>query len=218
MADQSPLAAAYARAELGGRVGMGSRPAILVVDFQRCFVDPAIPGGADFSDAIMETSRLLEPARAAGLPIVFTRTAYDRAGFRDAKVFLDKCPSLRFARAGTANVELDPRLRRQPAERLVTKKFASAFHGTTLRSMLRADRVDTVVVCGCTTSGCVRATVVDALQNGVRALVPRECVADIAPEPHAANLFDIDAKYGDVVSASDVIAMIERRSASRAQR
>ena len=209
MGDRSRLAATYERAELGGRVGVGSRPAILVVDFQRCFVDPAIPGGADFSGAIVRTRRLLDAARAAGLPIVFSRVAYDRAGLRDAGVFLEKCPSLRFARAGTANVELDPRLGKERGERLVTKKFVSAFHGTRLRSMLRAEHVDTVIVCGCTTSGCVRATVVDALQSGFRAVVPRECVADIAPEPHEANLFDIDAKYGDVVSARKVIGLIQ---------
>jgi nicotinamidase-related amidase len=211
----SRLAATYEQAELGGRVGMGTHPAVLVVDFQRCFVDPAIPGGADFSGAITETRRLLDVSRSAGAPVVFTRVAYHQADLRDAGLFLEKCPSLRFARAGTENVELDQRLGRRRAEKLVTKQFASAFYGTRLRSMLRSRGVDTVIVCGCTTSGCVRATVVDALQGGFRALVPRECVADIDPEPHTAALFDIDAKYGDVVSADEVARLIEAWRRSR---
>jgi nicotinamidase-related amidase len=188
---------------------MGSRAAILVVDFQRGFVDPEIPGGADFSRAIAETRRLLDAARAAGVPIIFTRVAYRPADMQKARVFLEKIPSLRFVRAGSPNVELDSRLGRERGERVVTKQFASSFHGTRLRSMLKAEGVDSVVVCGCTTSGCVRATVVDALQHGFRPLVPEECVADIDSEPHRANLFDIDAKYGDVVSTDEVIGLIE---------
>jgi maleamate amidohydrolase len=147
-------------------------------------------------------------SRSAGLPVIFTRVAYRRADLRDAGLFLEKCPSLRFARAGTANVELDPRLGRERGEKLVTKQFASAFYGTRLGSKLKAREVDTVVVCGCTTSGCVRATVVDALQGGFRALIPRECVADIDPEPHTASLFDMDSKYGDVISADEAIELI----------
>jgi N-formylmaleamate deformylase len=207
--DRARLTAAYERAELGRRLGMGSRAAILVVDFQRGFVDPEIPGGADFSRAIAETRRLLDAARAAGVPIIFTRVAYRPAHLDKARVFIEKIPSLRFVRAGSPNVELDPRLGRQREERVVTKQFASSFHGTRLRSMLAAEGVDSVVVCGCTTSGCVRATVVDALQHGFRPLVPEECVADIDPEPHRANLFDIDSKYGDVVSTDEVIALIQ---------
>jgi N-formylmaleamate deformylase len=210
--DRARLTAAYERAELGHRLGMGSRPAIVVVDFQRGFVDPEIPGGADFSEAIAATRRLLDAARAAGVPVLFTRVAYEPAQAAEARVFIEKIPSLRFAQAGTANVELDPRLGREPAERLVTKQYASSFHGTGLGAALESDGVDSVVVCGCTTSGCVRATVVDALQHGFRPLVPEECVADIDPEPHRANLFDIDSKYGDVVPVQEVIGLIEERA------
>ena len=197
---------------------MGSRPAVLVVDFQRCFVDPTIPGGGDFSEAIEETRRLLDASRAAGVRVIFSRVAYQRADLRDAGLFLEKCPSLRFARAGTANVEIDARLGKRRAEKLVTKQFASSFYGTRLRSILRTEGVDTVVVCGCTTSGCVRATVVDALQSGFRALIPRECVADVDPEPHSASLFDIDAKYGDVVSADEAIGLIRSRATTPLRR
>ena len=196
--------AVYVDAELGGRVGFGERPAILVVDFQRSFTDPTIVGGGDFTDAIDATGTLLGCARDQRLPIVFTTVAYSHT-LADAGRFLDKCPALRFSIEGTPMVEVDGRLERRSGELVVVKKYASAFFGTALHSFLTTTHSDTVVVCGCTTSGCVRATVVDAMQYGYRAIVPRECVADIAPEPHEANLFDIDAKYGDVVSLNDVL-------------
>jgi len=188
---------------------MGSRPAILVVDFQRCFVDPAIPGAGNFDREIDETRRLLDIARSAGVPVIFSRVAYRDVA--DAGVFIEKCPTLRFAVAGTENVGIDPRLGRRRDEKIFTKQFASSFHGTRLRAKLRADGIDTVIVCGCTTSGCVRASVVDALQNGFRVLIPRECVADIDPAPHEANLFDMDAKYGDVMSVEEVIKLVQAR-------
>lgn len=199
------LLSTYEEAELGGRVGLGSRPAVLVVDFQNCFVDPQVPGGADFSEAISQTQVALEFARRHGMPVVFSRVAY-REDLSDAGLFIEKCPSLRLARLGTPNVDIDSRLARQHNERIVTKRFASAFHGTLLAAELRVDGIDTLVVCGCTTSGCVRATVVDALQYGFRTVVPEECVADLDPAPHKANLFDIDAKYGDVVRLGQLLA------------
>jgi maleamate amidohydrolase len=209
LVDDAGLLTTYRQAELGGRVGLGSRPAILVVDFQNCFVDPSIPGGFDFSDAIEHTRSLLDFARSNHIRIVFSRVAY-RPDLSDAGLFITKCPSLRFARLGTTNVDIDPRLGPRPEEIVVTKQFASAFHGTPLCAMLSADRVDTLIVCGCTTSGCVRATVVDALQHGFRALIPRECVADLDPAPHEANLFDMDAKYGDVVNVADLLEDLTR--------
>lgn len=196
----------YEKAELGGRVGFGSSKAILVVDFQKCFVDPTIPGGADFSEAIKATRRLLDTGRAEGTPIYFTVTEY-QPDLSDAGLFIRKCPSLRFAVTGTENVEVDDRLDRRSDEPRIVKQFASGFHGTDLADQLSARGIDTVIVCGCTTSGCVRASVVDALQNGFRAIVPRECVADIAIEPHQASLFDMDQKYGDVVSLDEVLAV-----------
>jgi maleamate amidohydrolase len=203
------LEAVYTRAELGGRVGFGSVPAILIVDFQRCFVDPSIPGGADFSHAIVQTRELLAVARTNDVPAFFTRVAYQQ-DLADAGLFVQKCPSLRYALEDTENVEIDARLERRATEPLITKKFASAFYGTELVDILKKAGIDTLVICGCTTSGCVRASVVDALQNGFRAVIPRQCVADIAEGPHEWSLFDIDSKYGDVTTTHNVIAALTR--------
>jgi nicotinamidase-related amidase len=205
--ETTALEAIYSRAELGGRLGFGAQPAVLIVDFQRCFVDPAIPGGADFSDAIAQTRELLAVARSNDVPAFFTRVAYQR-DLADAGLFVKKCPSLRYAVEDTENVEIDARLERRATEPLLTKKFASAFYGTRLAELLREAAIDTLVICGCTTSGCVRASVVDALQNGFRAVIPRQCVADIAQGPHEWSLFDIDSKYGDVTTTHHVIAAL----------
>lgn len=194
----------YEQAELGGRVGLGRRPAVVVVDFQRCFVDPSIPGGGEFSAAVGATARLLAAARAHGVPILYTVVAYEDPP-RDAGRFIEKCPTLKHAVAGSGMVKLDERLRRRPDEPIVVKSFASAFFGTTVASYLTGLGVDTVILAGCTTSGCVRASAIDSMQNGFRTIVPRQCVADIAAEPHEANLFDIDAKYGDVMDLDEVL-------------
>ncbi|MDE0653646.1 MAG: isochorismatase family protein, partial [bacterium] len=178
-----------------------------VVDFQRCFVDPSIPGGGDFSDAIDATARLLAAARSHGVPIVYTVVAYDDPA-RDAGRFIDKCPTLKYAVAGSEMVELDERLGRRPDEPVVVKSFASAFFGTTVASYLTGLGVDTVILAGCTTSGCVRASAIDSMQSGFRTIIPRQCVGDIAAEPHEANLFDIDAKYGDVTELDAVLAVL----------
>ena len=205
----------YEQAELGGRVGFGDRAAVVVVDFQRCFVDPSIPGGGDFADAIDATARLLAAGRSHGVPIVYTVVAYDDPA-RDAGRFIDKCPTLKYAVAGTEMVEIDDRLDRRPDEAVIVKQYASAFFGTALASYLTGVGADTVILAGCTTSGCVRATAVDAMQSGFRTILPRQCVADIATEPHEANLFDIDSKYGDVVELDVVLealpALGRRRS------
>ena len=197
----------YEQAELGGRVGFGNRAAVVVVDFQRCFVDPSIPGGGDFSDAVDATARLLATARTHGVPIVYTVVAYDDPA-RDAGRFIDKCPTLKYAVAGSEMVELDDRLGHRPNEAVIVKQYASAFFGTPVASYLTGLGVDTVILAGCTTSGCVRASAIDSMQSGFRTIVPRQCVGDIAAEPHEANLFDIDAKYADVMDLDAVLAAL----------
>ncbi len=197
----------YQKAELGGRVGFGEHAAILVVDFQRAFVDPEIPGGGDFHEAIGSTRVLLDEARRLGVPVFYTVVGY--ASPMEAGRFIEKCPTLRLSMLGTPMVELAEALGRTEEEPVLVKRFASAFFETDLAERLREAGVDTVVVCGCTTSGCVRASVIDGMQNGFRSIVPRECVADIALEPHEANLFDMDAKYGDVMSMDEVMDRLE---------
>lgn len=195
---------AYRRQGLGAHVGFGKSPAVLVVDATVGFTDPASPLGGGFDDEVAAMRRLLDAARAADLPIVFTTVVYD-GGVAEAGVFALKVPSLETLQRGSRWVELDARLGRASTEVLLEKKFASSFFGTHLASYLSFKHVDTLIVTGFTTSGCVRASVVDALQHGLRVIVPRECVGDRAPEPHKANLIDIEAKYGDVLPLQVVL-------------
>jgi nicotinamidase-related amidase len=214
MADTAPPSAAaratlaaYRKKGLAARVGFGRRPAVIVVDYILGFTDTRSPLAGRFEAELLATRKVVDAARRQGVPVFFTTVAYE-PDFKDAGLFVRKVPSLRWLREGSRWVEVDPRLRRRPSEILINKQYASAFFGTSLASTLNALRVDTLIVTGCTTSGCVRATVVDALQHGFRAIVPRECVADRAAGPHEANLVDIDGKYGDVVGLADVLARL----------
>ena len=193
---------------LGGRQGAGTRPALVVVDLNRGFTDPESPLYCDSDSAVEATARLLAAAREAQLPIAFTTIQYDEAGKRVAKAFIDKVPSLLTLAAGTRWPEIDERITPLADEPVLLKLFASAFFGTPLAPMLAAAHCDTVIITGASTSGCVRATAVDGMQYGYRVVVPREAVADRAPGPHEANLFDIDAKYGDVISVEETLELI----------
>lgn len=195
---------AYRAKGLAGRIGFGRKPAVLVVDFIVGFTDDASPLGSNLDAELEATLQLLTAARKRSVPVLFTTTAYDEC-LTSAGLFPLKVPSLKTLIRGSRWVEVDPRLGRQPSEQIVEKCYASAFFGTSLASELHAAGIDTVIITGCTTSGCVRATVVDALQNGFRAIVPPECVGDRSPEQHAANLVDIDGKYGDVVRLPEVV-------------
>ena len=199
----------YAAAGLGQSVTLGSRPAVLVVDFSCGFTDPECTLGADMSAAVEATRRLLDAARGKGLPVIFTTIGYEPS-LKDGGLWLQKVPSLGELQIGGRWVEIDPRLEPREDETIVLKKGASAFFGTNLPAILVSQGVDSVILCGATTSGCIRATAVDLLQYGYPTLVPRECVADRAQAPHEANLFDIDAKYADVVPLDDVLEYVER--------
>lgn len=198
----------YERARLGQSVTLGSRPAVLVVDFSRGFTDPECTMGSDLTREVEETSRLLASARDREIPIIFTTIGFE-PNLKDGSLWLEKAPGLTELVIGSKWVEIDPRLERREEEIVILKKGASAFFGTNLPSILVSQGVDTVIMCGATTSGCVRATAIDLLQYGYPTLVPRECVGDRANEPHEANLVDIQAKYADVVSVEDALAYIE---------
>ncbi len=206
----SSVLEAYRKKGLAGRVGFGLRPALLIVDFIEGFTNLKSPLAGNFDSEVLATRKLLRAARRGGVPIFFTTTSYD-AGFLEAGVFVRKVPSLKTLRSGSPWVQIDKRLRPLAREIVVDKKYASAFFGTPLASTLRGLNVDTLVVAGCTTSGCVRATVVDGMQHGLRVIVVRECVGDRAPGPHEANLIDIDGKYGDVDSLSTVLHRLDGR-------
>lgn len=198
-----------------GRAGFGERPALVVVDLNVAFTDAASPLACDLDDVVGAVAQLLEEARRAGLPVVYTTVAYDEGARRTAAAFIDKIPALLTLEAGSRWVEIDPRIAPQPGEPVLTKLFASAFFGTALSSLLASAGRDSLIVTGASTSGCVRATAVDAIQHGYPPIVPREAVGDRDPAAHEANLFDIDAKYGDVVSLEDTIARLEELAGVR---
>lgn len=185
-------------------LGFGERPALLVIDFTKAFTDPSMPLAADFGAELEHTALLLAAARAGRLPIYFTVAAYDDPDIADAGIWAKKVPASVTLKTGTPGVELDPRLERRDDESVVFKKYASAFFGTDLSSRLITRGIDTLLVCGCTTSGCVRATAVDGLQHGFRVMVVREAVGDRNPDAHLQSLLDMQQKYADVVSVGQV--------------
>ncbi len=208
-------AAFYASRGIGARVGLGESPAILVVDMTRSFTDPDHPVGSDQTVALEAIGRLLAAARARQLPIIYTTLAFlDQT--RDAATWGQKMPALRALRVDdAASMEIDPRIAPGPDDFVLNKRAPSAFFGTGLVSMLIPMRIDTLIVAGCATSGCIRATVVDGLSYGYRVAVPAACVADRATGPHDANLFDMDSKYADVMQLDEVIGYLEALDSRR---
>jgi nicotinamidase-related amidase len=182
----------------------GRRPALLVVDFVRAYLEPGSPLYAGVEDARVAAARLLASARAAGIPVMHTNVAYEPGG-ADGGVFFRKLPALASFERGrhpelAAFAEgLEPR----PGEPVFTKQYASAFFGTRLAETLRAAGIDTLLIAGLSTSGCVRASAVDACQHGFVPLVVREAVGDRHPAPHEASLFDLQAKYAEVISLAE---------------
>lgn len=194
----------YRQRGLGSRVGFGTHPALLIIDFINAFTSPSSPLGSNLDEEVAATSRLLELMRDRRLAVHYTTTAYEE-GYADAGVFIKKVPSLKVLRLGDVMTQIDSRLEPKPGEHVWCKKYASAFFGTALAASLTAAKVDTLLIAGCTTSGCVRASAVDSCQNGFRTIVVREAVGDRAHAPHESNLFDIDSKYGDVVGISEAL-------------
>ena len=201
---QSSTSAEYERKGFSARSGYGTRPALLVVDFINGFTDPGTGLGGDYGAELAVTARLLEEFRSRALPIFFTTVAYE-PHLRDGGQFVVKVPALSILVKGSDWVLVDDRIRPHPSEQVVLKKYASAFFDTRLDMELNGLGVDTVVIVGCTTSGCIRASAIDAMQHGFHTVVVGDAVGDRAQTPHEVNLFDIDAKYGDVVSSGEVL-------------
>lgn len=183
----------------------GNRPALVLVDLQRGFTDPECPLGSDAEDVVAANRELLAIFRERGLPVFFTRVIFPGD---EARVFRARVPALNVLTPDSPWVEIDPRLAPAPGEPVIDKHWASGFHGTSLAADLRDSRADTVIVTGLTTSGCVRATAVDALQHDFPVFIARETVGDRNPDAHAANLFDLHAKYADVVSLDELSALL----------
>jgi maleamate amidohydrolase len=200
----------YRRQNFGNRIGFGRMSALLIVDFTVGFNDPKLFGGGNIDAAVQRTVGLLEFFRKNALPVAYTRVVYADDG-SDAGVFCLKAPNLRMLTethpAGQVASELKP----VAGELMVRKTQASAFFGTGLAPWLVQQGADTVVVTGCTTSGCVRASVVDALSHNFRPIVARDCVGDRALGPHEANLFDMEQKYADILDRDEIISALSRR-------
>jgi maleamate amidohydrolase len=200
-------AAIYRAQGFGNAVGMGARPALCIIDFTNGFVDPAIFGGGNIPAAVGKTVGLLAAARRCGLPVAFSRVVYADDG-SDHCAFVRKVPALATlterAPAGQIVAELKP----LPSETIMRKTQPSAFFGTGYAEQLRKLGVDTVIVTGCTTSGCVRATVVDAMSYDFRTIVARDCVGDRSLQAHDANLFDMEQKYADLMDCDAIIGAL----------
>lgn len=192
------------------RLGFGSRCAVVVIDFIKAYTTPGAPFfGQGVVDAVHASVGLLAAARAAGVPVIYTKVLYHPSG-ADGGLFVKKVPALRMLVEGEPLGDIDPKLEPRPEDLVIVKKYPSGFFGTPLGTTLSAQGVDTIILIGCSTSGCVRATAVDAIQYGFRVIVPRECVGDRHDGPHDASLFDIHAKYGDVLPLADVEAHLAR--------
>jgi maleamate amidohydrolase len=200
-----PEADIYHRQGMGQRAGMGARPALVIVDFVVGFADPAHFGGGNIGPAIAETVKLLAFARTHRWPVAHTRVVYADDG-ADAGVFTRKAPSLLKLTETSPLSQIVPELAPVKGEYIVRKQGASGFFGTALAAWLTQRGADTVIVAGCTTSGCVRATVVDAMQSNFRTIVATDCVGDRALGPHEANLFDMGQKYADLMTRAEVEA------------
>lgn len=191
-----------------GRLQPGSRPALLIVDVVAAYLTEGSPLFMDTAaDALASNARLAATARAAGVPVVFTKVQYKPDG-SDGGVFWRKAPVLRAFVEGSPLGAFPPGLTPREGERVVTKQYPSAFFGTGLAETLHAEGIDTLLITGYSTSGCVRASALDAMQYGFVPLVVREACADRHPAPHEANLFDLQAKYAEVISEAEAMAVM----------
>lgn len=203
----SVQAAGARDSEIWGRqLGFGNRPILIVIDLARAFTEPPRPLAAECGATIAATNRLIAGARTADVPVMFTTVGYDRPDLSDAGLWGRKIGGQADLMIGGTGVEIDPRLDRKDTDAVLVKKYASCFFATDLTSRLTADGRDTLVIAGVTTSGCVRATAVDAIQSGFRPIVVREAVGDRWADAHEQSLRDLQAKYADVIGLDAAVA------------
>ena len=203
----------FDRQHFGQRMGFGRHPALLIVDFTIGFNDPASFGGGNISAAVANTVPLLEKARERGLPVAHTRIVYAEDA-SDTNVHCLKVPRLLTLTESNPASHFVPELQPRAGEIVIRKRLPSAFFGTDLAGVLLAKGVDTLIIAGCTTSGCVRASTLDAMCHGFRPMVVSDCVGDRAEGPHAASLFDLGKKYADIMTRAEVFAQIDRLKAA----
>ena len=201
------VAANYATA-FDGHLAFGKRPALLIVDFVMAYLEPSSPLYAGVESALASNERLVALARELDIPVLFTNVVYE-AGGSNGGLFYQKIPALQVFDAGSPLGEFPPSLQPADGERIISKQYASAFFGTGLAETLQDMAIDTLVITGLSTSGCVRATALDALQHGFAPFVVREACGDRHPAPHEASLFDLQAKYAEVVTEAEAMALMK---------
>ena len=207
--EKADLGADYQQAGFGGALAFGKRPALVIVDFVRAYIEPGSPLYAGCESAFESAKRVLAAARKAGIPVIFTGVEYEPGGVNGG-IFYRKVGALKVFDRGSRLGEYCNGLEPRPGEWLLLKQYASAFFGTTLAPTLTAQGVDTLIITGVSTSGCVRATALDACQHGFIPFVVRDAVGDRDPRPHEANLFDLQQKYAEVVGEAVIVAHLER--------
>ena len=203
----------YRKQTFGQKTGFGRKPVLLVVDFVNGFTDPEVFGGGNIADAVTATVPLLDFFRARTLPVAFTRIVYADDG-SDCGIWCEKVPRLRELTEASPESQVVDALAPRPGELVIRKTQASAFFGTHLAGVLLSKGIDTIVLVGCTTSGCVRATAIDAMSSNFRLVVASDCVGDRALGPHEANLFDLGQKYADLSTAREIMDTIAARAAA----
>ena len=195
----------YKKQKFGQKIGFGQHPALLIIDFQVGFADADVLGGFNMLSAIEQTSKLLKSARSSKVPVAHVRFATEMQG-DDIGTFAVKVPSLMKLSPDSKDAQFVESVRPKKGEWVSTKRHGSAFFGTNLASWLNSIGADTLFITGCTTSGCVRASTIDASAYGLRPMVVTDCVGDRAEGPHRANLFDMEQKYADLVTSKQVVA------------
>jgi maleamate amidohydrolase len=189
----------------GLKIGFGERPALLVIDMLKAFTNPQMMLGANLDNEVEAIKPLIAVAHERDIPVIFSTVIYNDVDLKDAGIWALKMKGVATLRGDSDGVEIDPRLDFRKTDSLLVKKYASCFFGTDLVSRLLSRRVDTLIIVGCTTSGCVRATAVDAVQTGLRPMVVREAVGDRSAAAHEQSLFDLNAKYADVVGLDETL-------------
>lgn len=203
------LTADYLKAGFSRRLGFGTRPVLLMVDFIDAYFIKGAPLYAGVEGTAAVAAKVLAAARGAAVPVIFTRVVYDAKGINGG-VFVRKIGALRGLVEGAPEAQITAGLAPRPNELVVTKQYASAFFGTSLAATLTAMGTDSVLICGLTTSGCVRASAVDAMQYGFLPIVIADAVGDRDPRPHESNLFDLAMKYADVVESRIAMRYLRR--------
>lgn len=212
--EPADLQADYARAGFGGRLPFGKAPALLIVDVCNAYIVSASPLYVRGEAVLASNVRLAAAARAAGVPVIFTRVLYSADG-ADGGLFFRKVPALKAYLPGNPYGDFHDDLRPQPADVVVTKQYASAFFGTSLAATLNAMRVDSLLITGFSTSGCVRASALDALQYGFAPFVVADACGDRDARPHESNLFDLQSKYAEVVDEARAMALLRETGPPR---